>query len=63
MKSDHNIHITLLLIASISLIIAGIIFLCISLFKDDSAWSLPSSLSCIALSGIFSLIYRQLKHK
>lgn len=48
---------TLLVIASVGLTIAAIIFLCAAIFggtKDN--WAIPSALVCVVLSNLFNVI-------
>ena len=54
---DNKTIKTLFVIASAGLAIAGIIFLCISIFGDKSNNnSLIAALGCIALSNLFNVI-------
>ena len=53
----NNIINTLLIIASVGLAIAGIIFLVIEFIGSfDGTWPLAASLGCIILSNIFNII-------
>lgn len=48
---------TLLIIASMGLAVAALIFLSIAVFSDaESAWILPVGLFCCVLSNLFNLI-------
>lgn len=48
---------TLILIASVGLAIAGIIFLCVAIFGETkSNWPLSSALVCVVLSNLFNVI-------
>ncbi len=49
----------LLIIASIGLSAAGIIFICLSLLGYERTWTLPLALGCVALSMLFQIIFRQ----
>lgn len=49
----------LLIVASICLSFAGILFLCVSLFGTEKTWTLPAALGCISLSFLFQVIFRQ----
>ncbi len=54
---DNKTIKTLFVIASAGLAIAGIIFLCISIFGDKSNNnSLIAALGCIALSNLFNVV-------
>lgn len=53
----------LLMIASLGLSAAGIIFLCLSLFGCEKTWILPVALACVALSTLFQIIFRQRNKK
>lgn len=58
---NKNLVVKLLIISSCGLMIAGIIFLIISLFgKVQSNWPLASALGCIVLSNLFHIIKNQL---
>lgn len=47
----------LLVIASLSLAIAGLIFVVISIFGENaSSWILPAGLFCAILSNLFNII-------
>lgn len=53
----NNIINTLLIIASVGLALAGIIFLVIAFTGSfDGTWPLAASLICIVLSNIFNII-------
>lgn len=54
-----NTYQNLIRIASLSLSGAGIIFLCLSLFGYEKAWTLPVALGCVTLSMLFQVISRQ----
>ena len=48
---------TLILIASVGLAIAAIIFLCVAIFGETkSNWALYSALVCVVLSNLFNVI-------
>lgn len=48
---------TLLFIASVSLAIAGIIFLCVDIFGGTkSNWAFSAALICVAFSNLFHVI-------
>ena len=54
---DKKILKRLLIISSVGLLVAGIIFLYISMLgKVESNWSLCAALVCILLSNLFNLI-------
>lgn len=46
----------LLLISSGGLAVAGIIFLCISMFGEINSWSLCAALMCVCLSTLFNIV-------
>lgn len=55
---------TLLTIAGAGLAVAGIIFLCISIFGETkSNWALGFALGCVALSNVFNIIRSSLNRK
>lgn len=58
---DQNLRNRLLLIASLGLLIAGILFLCLSIFSEPQAAHtfLPGALGCILLAGLLNLLRRQ----
>lgn len=45
-------------VASICLTVAGMIFLCLSLFGYEGEWSLPAALGCVSLSLLFQTVFR-----
>ena len=54
MKKERNI---LLIIASLGLIAAGAIFLCVSIFDgQETSTPLAAALACILLSNLFNVI-------
>ena len=54
MKKERNI---LLIIASLGLIAAGAIFLCVSIFDgQETTTPLAAALACILLSSLFNII-------
>lgn len=53
----------LLLIACAGLLVAGAIFLFLTMFGGGDGWTLPAALGCAVLSGLFALIYSQLAKK
>lgn len=53
----------LLLIACAGLLVAGVIFLCLTMFGGGDRWTLPAALGCAVLSGLFGLVYSQLAKK
>lgn len=54
---------TLLIIASIGLAVAGIIFLLVAIFDEDkNNWTLFSALGCVILSNLFNIIRTQLNN-
>lgn len=55
----NNLSSKLLIVASICLSLAGILFLCLALFGADKTWTLPAALGCISLSLLFQVIFRQ----
>lgn len=55
---------TLLFIASVGLVVAGIVFLLIAMFGgEDRNWVLASALFCILLSNLFHIVRIQLNKK
>lgn len=56
---NHSLSKKLLIIASLGLSAAGIVFLCLALFGYEKAWTLPAALGCVTLSMLFQIIYRQ----
>ena len=54
MKKERNI---LLIIASLGLIAAGAVFLCVSIFDgQETTTPLAAALACILLSNLFNVI-------
>lgn len=53
----------LLLIACAGLLVAGAIFLCLTMFGGADRWTLPAALGCAVLSGLFGLVYSRLAGK
>ncbi len=49
----------LLIIASLGLSAAAIIFLCLSVFGYEGEWTVPAALGCVSLSLLFQIIFRQ----
>lgn len=48
---------TLILVASVGLAIAAIIFLCVAIFGETkSNWALSTALACVVLSNLFNVI-------
>lgn len=45
-------------VASICLTVAGMIFLCLSLFGYEGEWALPAALGCVSLSLLFQTVFR-----
>lgn len=43
---------------SICLTLAGMIFLCLSLFGYEGEWALPAALGCVSLSLLFQTVFR-----
>ena len=55
---------TLLFIAGLGLLIAGIIFLLVTLLSDhESEWVLPAALGCVLLGNLFNLIRNQMNKR
>lgn len=53
---DKTLNI-LLVIASVGLAVAALIFICIAVFCDEvAAWILPAGLICYVLSNLFNII-------
>lgn len=53
---DKTLNI-LLVIASVGLAVAALIFICIAVFCDEvAAWILPTGLICYVLSNLFNII-------
>lgn len=53
---DKTLNI-LLVIASVGLAVAALIFICIAVFCDEvAAWIFPAGLICCALSNLFNII-------
>ncbi len=53
---DKTLNI-LLVIASVGLAVAALIFICIAVFCDEvAAWILPAGLICCVLSNLFNII-------
>lgn len=60
---DKKVLNTLFIIASLGLIIAGVIFLCISIFDgNESSTPLGIALACTLLSNLFNVL-RQMNNK
>lgn len=53
----------LLLVACAGLLVAGAIFLCLTMFGGRDGWTLPAALGCLVLSGLFGLVYSQIAGK
>lgn len=49
----------MLLVASVGLSAAGILFLCLSLLGYGKTWTLPTALGCVALSMLFQILFGQ----
>lgn len=53
---DKNRIAMLLIISSGGLAVAGIIFLCISMFGYRNGWSLCTAMVCVLLANLFNIV-------
>lgn len=53
----------LLLVACAGLLVAGAIFLCLTMFGGGDRWTLPAALGCAVLAGLFGLVCSRIAGK
>lgn len=54
-----NINQKLMMIATMGLSAAGIIFICLSIFNYERTWTSAIAVVCVMLSMLFQVIFRQ----